>query len=90
MTPKTVRFGRRALGLIEREADRDGSSFSVYVREAAIVRAIYSVAERATSREAMDHRLADLREQLTGIGLDGSMILELILARVDEAVNERE
>jgi hypothetical protein len=89
MQPKTVRFGQRAKEVIEREADRDGVSFSVYVREAALARAIYTIALRAGENGELAHKLQDLREELDGMGIDGMGVLELILARVDQAARSR-
>lgn len=89
MQPMTVRFGRRAKEVIEREADVDGVSVSVYVREAALARAIYSIALRAGEAGELAHKLQDLREELDGMGLDGMGVLELILARVATAASRQ-
>lgn len=87
MQPMTVRFGRRAKEVIEREAARDGVSFAVYAREATLARAIYTIALRAGAKGELAHHLQDLREELDDMGLDGMGIVEHILERVDTAAS---
>lgn len=75
MQPMTVRFGRTAYELVRREAERDGTPLSTWVREAALARAVWTIALRR-DRPILAQRLQAMREELDELGIDGMGLLE--------------
>ena len=90
MQPKTVRFGRMAHDLVQRESDRDGTSFSTYVREAALARAVWTIALRRDA-PILATRLQGLREELEELGIDGMGLLERFAVELErsEGIEQR-
>lgn len=84
MQAKTVRFGRMAHDLVAREADRDGTSFSTYVREAALARAVWTIALRRET-PILATRLQVLREELDELGIDGMALIERFAVELDRS-----
>lgn len=89
LRPTTVRFGRSAYEVVRREAERDGMSLGAWIREAAIARAIYTIALRAGPAGELAHHLRDLRTELDEAGVDGALVVERVLARVAEVADAR-
>lgn len=89
MQATTVRFGRAAYEVLRREAQLDGTSISLYVRESALARAVFSMALRVGDRGELGNALQTVREDLDELGIDGMTFLERIVAAIDDAVVAR-
>jgi hypothetical protein len=86
---RPVRWSSFVFGLVARAAEREGIPFAQYVREAALTRASFELA-REEGRDSLAQALAQAREQLEALGVDGAWeVLAEFVAQLERVIEEQ-